>query len=90
VENAGLKWILHGNEYWYAEAESRRVRKEHGGWRKRRKGGTDTFPKFPAHPRETATPLAKQEGHLKVAATEEKKDAGMDPACGRPAAATQN
>jgi hypothetical protein len=30
VENAGLKWILHGNEDWYAEAESRRVRKEHG------------------------------------------------------------
>jgi hypothetical protein len=26
----GLKWILHGNEYWYAEAESRSVRKEHG------------------------------------------------------------
>jgi len=25
-----LKWILHGNEHWYAEAESRRVRKEHG------------------------------------------------------------
>jgi hypothetical protein len=26
----GLKWILHGNEYWYAEAEGGRVRKEHG------------------------------------------------------------
>jgi hypothetical protein len=26
----GLKWILHGNLYWHAEAESVSVRKEHG------------------------------------------------------------
>jgi hypothetical protein len=58
-----------------------------------RKGGTNTFPKFAALSREITTPMAKQDGHLKVAAAEEKKgktDGGMDPACGRPAAATQN
>jgi hypothetical protein len=35
----GLKGILHGNEYWYAEAENRRVRKEHGRWRNRKRRG---------------------------------------------------
>jgi hypothetical protein len=47
----------------------------------------NTFPKFPALPREMATPMAKQDSHLKVAATEEKKGktAGwILPAAGRP------
>jgi hypothetical protein len=45
----------------------------------------NTFPKFPALPREMAAPMAKQEGHLKVAATEEKEERRRDGSCLRQA-----
>src|SRR6266436_2512207 len=76
-----LKWILHGNEYWHAEAESTKVRKEHGCRRKRRKRGNNTFRKVRGTASETVTSTAKQDGHLEgdCYKRKKKKDGGMNP-----------
>jgi hypothetical protein len=84
VENAGLNRILHGNEYWYPEAESRRVRKEHGVGESGERKATNTFPKFPALPREVAAPMAKQDGHPCYRRKKGKTAGWILPAAGRP------
>jgi hypothetical protein len=58
----GLKWILHGNEYWYAKAESRRVRKEHG--RKTRKPRIQEIDRFARSKGDCAPYLPPQRSNL--------------------------